>query len=265
MAVEHQRGPIGHKRYGVANWPQLGSRLGLPQHPWRRVNICGCDTIKALVDTGAELKVIPEEIAIKESLTTRNLNMNLQVLGRPYLADNNIRLELSHKQGEILSYKEPDGRRLCMPICKPQGLGWQNGPPRGMDLWNMEKLVRNTPGKKFQNAKGDNTIINLTQKTQYLSISSKRDKIGQCLQNQKWPNNLKRQIEESKSEDELPNIIYKQIDNNEEIFQNLVDGYEKRNGNAFKTKPKRKKVRFSDHELSDEEIINDIEKDFRIM
>ncbi|MBW0487090.1 hypothetical protein O181_026805 [Austropuccinia psidii MF-1] len=26
-SIEHQRGPIGHKRYGVANWPQLGSRL----------------------------------------------------------------------------------------------------------------------------------------------------------------------------------------------------------------------------------------------
>ncbi|MBW0533188.1 hypothetical protein O181_072903 [Austropuccinia psidii MF-1] len=47
------------------------------------------------------------------------------VLGRPFLADNNIRLEFSHKQGEILSYQEPDGRRLCMQICKPQTLGWQ--------------------------------------------------------------------------------------------------------------------------------------------
>ncbi|MBW0528040.1 hypothetical protein O181_067755 [Austropuccinia psidii MF-1] len=44
MAIEHQRGPIGHKRYGVVNWPQLGSRLELPQHPWRRDNLCGCDT-----------------------------------------------------------------------------------------------------------------------------------------------------------------------------------------------------------------------------
>ncbi|MBW0461402.1 hypothetical protein O181_001117 [Austropuccinia psidii MF-1] len=87
--------------------------------------------IKALVDTEAELKIIPEEIAIKASLTTRNLNMNLRgigghtnslvalseltpillalgeetqihffiakrsvhtVLGRPFLADSNIRL-----------------------------------------------------------------------------------------------------------------------------------------------------------------------------
>ncbi|MBW0556397.1 hypothetical protein O181_096112 [Austropuccinia psidii MF-1] len=45
MAITHQRGPIGHKRYGVANWPQLGSRLELPKHPWRRVNLCGCDTL----------------------------------------------------------------------------------------------------------------------------------------------------------------------------------------------------------------------------
>ncbi|MBW0461884.1 hypothetical protein O181_001599 [Austropuccinia psidii MF-1] len=98
--------------------------------------------IKALVDTGAELKIIPEEIAIKASLTTKNINMNLRgigghttslvalseftpiimalgegtqihffiakgsihtVLGRPFLEDNKIRLEFSHKQGEILS------------------------------------------------------------------------------------------------------------------------------------------------------------------
>ncbi|MBW0570067.1 hypothetical protein O181_109782 [Austropuccinia psidii MF-1] len=87
------------------------------------------------------------------------------VLGRPFLADNNIRLEFSHEQSEILSY-QPDGRRLCMPICKPQALGWQTGPPRGMDLCNMAKLVRNTPGKKDQNSKRDITIIKLTQKTQ---------------------------------------------------------------------------------------------------
>ncbi|MBW0589431.1 hypothetical protein O181_129146 [Austropuccinia psidii MF-1] len=34
--------------------------------------------IKALVDTEAELNIIPEEIAIKASLTPRNLNMNLR-------------------------------------------------------------------------------------------------------------------------------------------------------------------------------------------
>ncbi|MBW0530369.1 hypothetical protein O181_070084 [Austropuccinia psidii MF-1] len=191
--------------------------------------------IKELADTGADLNIIPEEIEIKASITTINLSMNLRgigghttslvalseftpiilasgeeaqihffiakgsvhtVLGRPFLADNKIRLKVSHKQGEILRYQEPDGRRLCMPICKPQALGWQTGPPRGMDLSNMAKLVRNTPGKKFQNAKGDNTIIKLTRKTQDLSISPKRDKIGQDLQNHKWPNNLKRQIEE---------------------------------------------------------------------
>ncbi|MBW0579788.1 hypothetical protein O181_119503 [Austropuccinia psidii MF-1] len=36
---------------------------------------------KALVDTGAELNTIPEEIAIEASLTTRNLNMNLRRIG----------------------------------------------------------------------------------------------------------------------------------------------------------------------------------------
>ncbi|MBW0464841.1 hypothetical protein O181_004556 [Austropuccinia psidii MF-1] len=103
--------------------------------------------IRALVDTGAELNIIPEEIGIKSSLTTRKLKINLRgigghttslvalseftpillasgeenqisffiakgsvlkVLGRPFLEDNNIRLEFSHRQGEILSYQERD-------------------------------------------------------------------------------------------------------------------------------------------------------------
>ncbi|MBW0477088.1 hypothetical protein O181_016803 [Austropuccinia psidii MF-1] len=34
------------------------------------------------------------------------------VVGRPFLADNGIRLDHSQDQGEILSYKEPDGRRF---------------------------------------------------------------------------------------------------------------------------------------------------------
>ncbi|MBW0466911.1 hypothetical protein O181_006626 [Austropuccinia psidii MF-1] len=144
-----------------------------------------------------------------------------------------------------------------MQIFKPQALGWQTGPPRGMDSCNMEKLARNTPGKKFQNAKRDNTIINLTRKTQYLSISPKSDKFVQELQNKKLPNNLKRQLDHSNSEDESPSIIYKPINETEETFQILVDGNEKINGNPFKTKPKRKKVRFTEHhELSDKEVIN---------
>ncbi|MBW0478184.1 hypothetical protein O181_017899 [Austropuccinia psidii MF-1] len=125
----------------------------------------------------------------------------------------------------------------------------------------MAKLIRNTPGKVFKNAKRDNTINELTQKNQELSISSKRDKFAQNLQNHKWPINLKRQIEEAISEDELPKIIYQQIDNNEETFQIFLDGNEKINGKTFTTKPNEKKVRFSEnHELSDGEIINEIEK-----
>ncbi|MBW0481137.1 hypothetical protein O181_020852 [Austropuccinia psidii MF-1] len=37
--------------------------------------------IRALVDTGPELNLLPEEIAIKSSLTTQNLNMNLSGIG----------------------------------------------------------------------------------------------------------------------------------------------------------------------------------------
>ncbi|MBW0535132.1 hypothetical protein O181_074847 [Austropuccinia psidii MF-1] len=129
--------------------------------------------LMALVDTGSELKIITEDAAIKASLPNRNLNMDLRgiggntkslivlaeftqlllpsgvekeihffiskgevhtVLGRPFLAEHDIRLDFSQKQGEIFSYQELDGRRLCMPICKPHMLGWKKGPPRGMEL-----------------------------------------------------------------------------------------------------------------------------------
>ncbi|MBW0570224.1 hypothetical protein O181_109939 [Austropuccinia psidii MF-1] len=130
----------------------------------------------------------------------------------------------------------------------------------------MAKLVRNNPGKKYQDAKRDNTIMKLTQKTQELSISPKSDEFGQDLQNENWPDILKRQLEYSKSEEEAPSIVYKPINKTEETFQIFVDGKEKINGNTFKTKPKRKKVRLSEHhELSAEEIINEIEKGFKIM
>ncbi|MBW0481145.1 hypothetical protein O181_020860 [Austropuccinia psidii MF-1] len=130
----------------------------------------------------------------------------------------------------------------------------------------MEKLVRNTPGNKFKNAKRDNTIINLTEKTQELYISTESDEFCQDLPNTKWPKNLKRQLEDSTTEDELPNIIYKPINNTEETFQICVDGNEEVNGTPFKTEHKSKNVRFSEkHELSNQIIINEIEKDFKIM
>ncbi|MBW0461737.1 hypothetical protein O181_001452 [Austropuccinia psidii MF-1] len=104
------------------------------------------------VDTGSEIETIPEEIAIKASLTRRKLNMNLRgicgdtkylvelsehtlitmttgekkgihlfiakeamhtILGKPFLADNNVQLGFSHKQGEIFGYPEQDGSKLC--------------------------------------------------------------------------------------------------------------------------------------------------------
>ncbi|MBW0566478.1 hypothetical protein O181_106193 [Austropuccinia psidii MF-1] len=109
-----------------------------------------------LVDTGSELNIIPEDIAVKAGITKRFLNMNLRaigghctsivglaeftqiamgtgeernihlfvargamnkLLGRSLLSDNNIRLEFSKQKGEIFSYIEPDGRRLSLPIC----------------------------------------------------------------------------------------------------------------------------------------------------
>ncbi|MBW0477838.1 hypothetical protein O181_017553 [Austropuccinia psidii MF-1] len=47
------------------------------------------------------------------------------VFGRPFLADNNIRLDFSQQKGEIFSYIEPDGRRILLPISVPQNVGWR--------------------------------------------------------------------------------------------------------------------------------------------
>ncbi|MBW0549810.1 hypothetical protein O181_089525 [Austropuccinia psidii MF-1] len=101
-----------------------------------------------LVDTESEINIMPEEIEIKASLTSGKLNMNLReigghttslvglseftpitmitqeekeihlliakgavhtILGIPFLADNNVKLEFSHKKGELFSYPEQDG------------------------------------------------------------------------------------------------------------------------------------------------------------
>ncbi|MBW0582424.1 hypothetical protein O181_122139 [Austropuccinia psidii MF-1] len=62
------------------------------------------------------------------------------VLGRPFLADNNIRLDFSQQKGEIFSYIDPDGRRLCLPICSPQKVGWREEPPAGMETCAVSKL-----------------------------------------------------------------------------------------------------------------------------
>ncbi|MBW0482394.1 hypothetical protein O181_022109 [Austropuccinia psidii MF-1] len=126
-----------------------------------------------LVDTGSEINIITDEIAMKASLTSRKLNMNITGIGghttslvglsefapitmitgeekefylfiakgavhtilvRPFSADNNFELEFSHKEGEIFSYIEQDGSQLCLPICNPQAMGWQISPPSGMEL-----------------------------------------------------------------------------------------------------------------------------------
>ncbi|MBW0510570.1 hypothetical protein O181_050285 [Austropuccinia psidii MF-1] len=78
MAIAHQRGPIGHKRYCVANWPQLGSRLELPPNPWRRVNLRGCDKLAQLgqihtgwlIDACMDQLRCPRSIEILDALKT---------------------------------------------------------------------------------------------------------------------------------------------------------------------------------------------------
>ncbi|MBW0487856.1 hypothetical protein O181_027571 [Austropuccinia psidii MF-1] len=128
--------------------------------------------IMELVDTESELNIIPEDSSIKAGLNTRCLNMNLRVigghctsivglseftpitlvtgeernihlflargavhtvLGRPFLADNNIILEFSQKKGEIFSYIELDARIICLPICSQQKVGWREDSPAGME------------------------------------------------------------------------------------------------------------------------------------
>ncbi|MBW0547198.1 hypothetical protein O181_086913 [Austropuccinia psidii MF-1] len=132
-----------------------------------------------LVNTGSEVTIIPEDIAVKAGLTKIFLNLNLRgssghftsivglaeytpitmvtaeernihlflargamhtVLGRPFLADNNIRLDFCQQKGEIFSYIEPDGRRICLPICSPQKVGWGEDPPKGMEVCGVSKL-----------------------------------------------------------------------------------------------------------------------------
>ncbi|MBW0520153.1 hypothetical protein O181_059868 [Austropuccinia psidii MF-1] len=71
------------------------------------------------------------------------------VIGRTFLADNGIRLEHSQQQGEILSYKESDQRRLCIPICTPEAKEWHTGPPRGMEMCKMARITElKTEGSK---------------------------------------------------------------------------------------------------------------------
>ncbi|MBW0543843.1 hypothetical protein O181_083558 [Austropuccinia psidii MF-1] len=64
------------------------------------------------------------------------------ILGRPFLAVNNVKLEFSHKEGEIFSYPEQYGHQLCLPICNPQAMGWQISPLSGMELCASSEIVK---------------------------------------------------------------------------------------------------------------------------
>ncbi|MBW0576150.1 hypothetical protein O181_115865 [Austropuccinia psidii MF-1] len=162
--------------------------------------------IMALVDTGSELKILPEDSATKEGLTTRVINMNSRVigghytsiveleeftpitlvtgeernihlfvargavhavLGRPFLAENNIRLDFSQQKGEIFSYIEIDGRRLCLPICSPQKVGWRENPPAGMETCAVSKLEYKNNCKS--SIKPDAAVINVIEESRDLN------------------------------------------------------------------------------------------------
>ncbi|MBW0559537.1 hypothetical protein O181_099252 [Austropuccinia psidii MF-1] len=76
----------------------------------------------------------------------RNINLFVAggavhtVLGRLFLEDNYITLDFSQQKGQIFSSIEPDGRRLCLPICSPQKVRWREEPPAGMEICAVSKL-----------------------------------------------------------------------------------------------------------------------------
>ncbi|MBW0480405.1 hypothetical protein O181_020120 [Austropuccinia psidii MF-1] len=135
--------------------------------------------VKALVYTGAELNIIPENESIEAGQAMRPLDMKLRaigghstdivglaektpiilpsgderrihffvargavhiVIGRPFFAHIEMRLEHLQDQGETLSYKEIYGRRFCIPICSPETKVWHIHPPRGMKLRNFIRI-----------------------------------------------------------------------------------------------------------------------------
>ncbi|MBW0509170.1 hypothetical protein O181_048885 [Austropuccinia psidii MF-1] len=99
--------------------------------------------LKELVDNGAELSIIPEAELIKAGIPMRALNMSQKavhtVIGRPFLAYTGIRLEHAQTQGEILSFRELDGRTLSIPICSRESNGWHTQPPKRIEMCNMAK------------------------------------------------------------------------------------------------------------------------------
>jgi hypothetical protein len=145
--------------------------------------------IKTLVDTGAKMNIIPVELANQLGLVTTEIFMRLKgigghftpiigiaenveisafpgytnlanffivkgsvhtVLGRSFLADHNIQLELSNKKGEVLSFEDQQGKRLCIPICLPNTPGWHKDPPAmqqncsfQVENWDIFEKARN--------------------------------------------------------------------------------------------------------------------------
>ncbi|MBW0581820.1 hypothetical protein O181_121535 [Austropuccinia psidii MF-1] len=151
----------------------------------------GCE-IMAFVDTASELDKMPEDIEVKAGITTRCLKMNVRgivgyftsivglaeftqitmvtgeerninlflsrgeihtVLGIPFLADNNSRIDFPQQKGEIFSYIEPDGRRLCLTMCSPQNVGWREDSPKGMEVCGISKVQHCNEPKEKENAK----------------------------------------------------------------------------------------------------------------
>ncbi|MBW0522259.1 hypothetical protein O181_061974 [Austropuccinia psidii MF-1] len=91
------------------------------------------------------------------------------LIRRPFLADNRIRLEHSQDQGEILGYRESDGKRLCIPICSPEAKGWNSVPPKVMELCNMVKA------SEWKDADEQNSKIKLREISNYVTSNERKN------------------------------------------------------------------------------------------
>ncbi|MBW0460421.1 hypothetical protein O181_000136 [Austropuccinia psidii MF-1] len=96
-----------------------------------------CNSIVGLAEPSPINMATGEGRNIKLFLGRREMNT---VLGRSFLEDANIKLEFSQQKGKVFSYKEPDGRRICLLIFLPKKVGWREDPPKLMEVCGAAKI-----------------------------------------------------------------------------------------------------------------------------
>ncbi|MBW0548680.1 hypothetical protein O181_088395 [Austropuccinia psidii MF-1] len=161
------------------------------------------------------------------------------VIGRPFLAENGIRLEHSQTQGEILSLRELDGRRLCIPICSPESKGWHAQPPKGMKMCNMEKAQKMEVLEKNEESRFEEiNSEDVQEMEEEPEISGLYEENILELENQKKKENKSENIPDMK---EYPRI-YKRLEQKNDsksksLFKNISVKYGKQ-GTIWKKKQK---------------------------